>query len=168
MQKTLTSMSFAVFFTLMTLHTFSAPAGAAIFGGCKAKCSGGECKTSNKYKECGCCTDGTPYCGSSTDCADHGGGGGCTITSGTFEPVSAADIDFVGALATLARTFGASGEAVATAAEAALDATILGDVESYAAAVDQFDAGVEALTPKQAAAVEAFLETESEVGPAQE
>lgn len=38
--------------------------------GCSAQCNKGSCSSGNTYAECGCCGDGTPYCGSASNCKD--------------------------------------------------------------------------------------------------
>ncbi|WP_224245769.1 hypothetical protein [Hyalangium gracile] len=53
------------------LVVLGAPTAEAVGArGCKASCNKGSCNSSNSYAECGCCGDGTPYCGSASNCKD--------------------------------------------------------------------------------------------------
>lgn len=53
------------------LVVLTAPMAEAASGrGCSAQCNKGSCSSSNTYAECGCCTDGMPYCGSASNCKD--------------------------------------------------------------------------------------------------
>lgn len=50
---------------------FLAPSASALeAAGCKANCSKGSCSSSNSAVSCGCCSDGTPYCGAASDCKE--------------------------------------------------------------------------------------------------
>ncbi|APR75160.1 Hypothetical protein A7982_00506 [Minicystis rosea] len=46
------------------------PDANAIRPGCSARCARGECSTTNGV-DCGCCSDGTPICGSLSGCSQH-------------------------------------------------------------------------------------------------
>lgn len=123
----------------VTLAALSTPASAGIFSrGCKADCEGGSCSTSNKAKECGCCADGTPFCGNSNDCGDklvghaagdliEAGGGAAivawsdAIVSGV-EPTPERD-ELVGALHMLADAYQAGDQAGEQAALVMIDYT---------------------------------------------
>lgn len=50
---------------------FAQPALAAARKGCSANCGLGTCSTTNQGAQCGCCADGTPYCGAASDCGKH-------------------------------------------------------------------------------------------------
>jgi hypothetical protein len=52
---------------LMVLAT---PEAFAANRGCSAQCNKGSCSSGNTYAECGCCSDGMPYCGSAVNCKD--------------------------------------------------------------------------------------------------
>ncbi|APR84559.1 Hypothetical protein A7982_09908 [Minicystis rosea] len=49
----------------------AAPEALAEKKGCSASCGHGTCSTSREGADCGCCTDGTPYCGTASDCKAH-------------------------------------------------------------------------------------------------
>ncbi len=55
----------------LSLVAFAQPALAAARKGCSANCGLGTCSTTNQGAQCGCCADGTPYCGAASDCGKH-------------------------------------------------------------------------------------------------
>ena len=73
MMKQLLSVAFAFVLGTGALAVTSDARAEALFGkkGCSAECSKGSCSTSNSAHSCGCCSDGTPYCGSASDCTAH-------------------------------------------------------------------------------------------------
>lgn len=64
-------LAFAVAFGMATTAVAIPEPEAFAANGCSANCAHGSCSTNNSAKDCGCCGDGTPYCGTAGDCKSH-------------------------------------------------------------------------------------------------
>lgn len=120
------------------------PEAMAMGAGCKANCAHGSCSTNNSGKDCGCCSDGTPYCGMATDCKAHP----TTSLSFVISDISTTggDASVSALLATMKSSLDASSES-----DTLIDATYWYSSAVQSGDADEIDAAQEYLNDAYAA-----------------